>query len=179
MPFPFSHGFKNHPNPRRRAALARRGAAAVRRVHKRNVVPRKRVVVRRKGMLLPRLVPTMTKIVKLSWDYDLNAQSIAAGSNQTLVFYPQCVTPFNDGTPSVNDLPWQGLLQYASIYSFGTILGASITANVANVGSTQYVKTILTAMNYSSFQSGGGAPSPNIPSTVGAYSYEQLVANPA
>nr|WAE43230.1 MAG: capsid protein [Cressdnaviricota sp.] len=179
MPFPFSHGFKNHPNPRRRAALAHRGATHIRRVHKRKAPVLKRI--KRKGMQLTRLVPSVTKVVKLSWDYDLNAQSIAAGSNQTLTFYPQCCTPFNSAaTPSANDLPWQGLLQYAQIYTFGTILGASITVNVANAGTTQYVKTLLMALNYQDYH-GGAYPlgvTGNSPSSIGALTYEQLVANP-
>nr|WAE42149.1 MAG: capsid protein [Cressdnaviricota sp.] len=177
MPFPFSHGYKNHPNKRRRAPLARKAAGLIRRIHKRKPI----IKIKRRGMPLARLVPTITKVVKLFWDYDLNAQSIAAASNQTLVFYPQCVTPFNASTsPSAGDIPWQGLLQWSNIYTFGTILGASITCNVANAGTTQYLKTVLMCTNYEQFQ-GAGYPlgsTGNSPSALGALSYEQLVANP-
>nr|WAE42408.1 MAG: capsid protein [Cressdnaviricota sp.] len=144
--------------------------------------PKRKIIVRRKtGLKLERLVPTITKMVKVFWDFEIVNQSIAANSNQTLTFWPMAATPFNGaaGSPiAVGDVPWQGLLQYSGIYTFGTILGASIKVVVANVGTTNNVKTILMPLNYYDYAGGPGSFSANSPSTIGALTYEQLAANP-
>lgn len=114
------------------------------------------------------------QFVKLHWEYEANNQSIAAGVNQALTFYPMNACPFST-TASANDQLYTGLSQYTAFYTQFRVMAAKITCTVFNAGTTNVVKTALYAIPYvidSQFTSN------NSPSTVAALTLNQIWSYP-